>query len=84
MLPVVDPDGQRTGRQAVSHTLALLPFSLFPFVFHLAGPVYLAGALVLGAAYLWFAIQFSRQLTVEGAQPAFFHVHHPIFRCSWA
>ena len=72
MLPVVDPSGERTGRQAVSHTLGLLPFSLCPFVFHLAGPTYLAGALVLGAAYLWFAIQFSRQLTVTGARRLFF------------
>jgi protoheme IX farnesyltransferase len=72
MLPVVDPTGERTGRQAVSHTLGLLPFSLCPFVFHLAGPVYLAGALLLGAAYLWFAVQFSRQLTVTGARRLFF------------
>jgi protoheme IX farnesyltransferase len=72
MLPVVDPAGERTGRQAVSHTLGLLPFSLCPFVFHLAGPVYLAGALLLGAAYLWFAVQFSRQLTVAGARRLFF------------
>jgi heme o synthase len=72
MLPVVDPTGERTGRQAVSHTLGLLPFSLCPFVFHLAGPVYLVGALVLGAAYLWFAVQFSRQLTISGARRLFF------------
>jgi protoheme IX farnesyltransferase len=72
MLPAVDPSGERTGRQAVSHTLGLLPFSLCPFIFHLAGPVYLAGALLLGAAYLWFAFQFSRQLTVTGARRLFF------------
>jgi protoheme IX farnesyltransferase len=72
MLPVVDPSGERTGRQAVSHTLGLLPFSLCPFVFHLAGPVYLAGALLLGAAYLWFAIQFSRQLSLTAARRLFF------------
>ena len=72
MLPVVDPSGERTGRQAVSHTLGLLPFSLCPFVFHLAGPTYLAGALVLGAAYLWFAIQFSRQLSLTAARRLFF------------
>ena len=45
MLPVVDPDGQRTGRQAVSHTLGLLPVSLCPFLFQMAGPIYLVGAL---------------------------------------
>ncbi len=50
MLPVVDPLGVRTGRQAVSHTLGLLPVSLCPFLFHLAGPVYLCGAL---AAWAW-------------------------------
>jgi heme o synthase len=72
MLPVVDPSGERTGRQAVSHTLGLLPFSLCPFVFHLAGPTYLAGAVVLGAAYLWFAIQFSRQLSLTAARRLFF------------
>jgi heme o synthase len=72
MLPVVDPAGERTGRQAVSHTLGLLPISLFPFVFHLAGLLYLAGALVLGLAYLWFAIRFSRQLTAAGARRLFF------------
>ena len=72
MLPVVDPTGQRTGRQAVSHTLGLLPVSLCPFLFHLAGPVYLCGALVLGLAYLWFALQFSRCLTVPRARQLFF------------
>ena len=72
MLPVVDPTGERTGRQAVSHALGLLPVSLCPFVFHLAGPVYLAGALGLGLAYLWFAIQFSRRLSIPGARRLFF------------
>ena len=68
MLPVIDPDGLRTGQQAVSHTLALLVVSLSPFVFKMSGPVYLAGALVLGAGYLWYAIQFSRQLRFARAE----------------
>ena len=72
MLPVVDPTGERTGRQAVSHTLGLLPVSLFPYVFHLAGPVYLFGAFGLGLAFLWFAIQFSRHLTIPRARQLFF------------
>ena len=62
MLPVVDPDGCRTGQQAVSHALALLVVSLCPFVFKMTGTIYLAGALILGAGYLWFAFQFLRQL----------------------
>ena len=72
MLPVVDPEGKRTGSQAVSHTLGLLPVSFAPFVFQLAGPVYLLGALILGLAYLWFAIQFSRGLTIPHARKLFF------------
>ncbi len=72
MLPVIDPDGRRTARQAVSHTLGLLPISLCPFLFHLTGTVYLIGALVLGAAFLWFAIQFARHLTVPRARQLFY------------
>ena len=78
MLPVVDPDGRRTGQQAISHTLALLAVSLSPFIFGLAGPVYLVAAVVLGAGYLGCAIQFSRQLrfaraalTLSGARQLF-------------
>jgi protoheme IX farnesyltransferase len=68
MLPVVDPDGCRTGQQAVSHALALLFVSLCPFVLKMAGVFYLAGALVLGAGYLWFAFQFLRQLRLHEAE----------------
>jgi protoheme IX farnesyltransferase len=71
MLPVVDESGERTGRQAVSHALGLLPIGLSPFLLHLAGPVYLAGALGLGLAYLWFALQFSRYLSVSRARQLF-------------
>jgi protoheme IX farnesyltransferase len=71
MLPVVEPAGHRTGRQAVSHSLALLFVSLCPFAFKVAGPGYLAGALVLGMVFLWCAVQFSRQLTVARARRLF-------------
>src|SRR5439155_11542147 len=71
MLPVVDPEGHRTGRQAVSHTLGLLPVSLCPFLFKLTGMVYLIGALVLGLTFLWFAIQFARHLTIPRARQLF-------------
>jgi protoheme IX farnesyltransferase len=72
MLPAVDPDGLRTGSQAVSHTLGLLTVSLAPFVFGLVGAVYLAGALVLGLVFLFAAIQFSRQLSRPRARQLFF------------
>ncbi len=72
MLPNVDPDGSRTAQQAVSHTLGLLPISLCPFLFHLAGPVYLTGAVLLGAAYLWCAIEFAKRLDIPSAKKLFF------------
>ncbi len=72
MLPGIDPDGQRTAQQAVSTTLALLAVSLFPFVFKMAGTFYLVGAIILGAGFLWGAIQFSRQLTLTRARQLFF------------
>ena len=72
MLPAVDPDGSRTAHQSVNHTLLLLPVSLFPFLFHLAGPFYLAGAIVLGTAYLGCAIRFARRLDVPSAKRLFF------------
>jgi protoheme IX farnesyltransferase len=72
MLPVVDPEGRRTGHQAVSCTLALLVVSLCPYLFNLAGPVYLAGALVLGLTYGWFAFRFSRERTVSRARQLFY------------
>ena len=71
MLPLVDPDGQRTGQQAVTHTLALLLVSLFPYYFHMAGSFYLAGALLLGLVYLWYAILFARELTLARARHLF-------------
>jgi protoheme IX farnesyltransferase len=71
MLPVVDPGGERTGRQALCHTLGLLPVSLCPFLFRLAGPAYLAGALLLGGAFVWCAFQFSRQLSLQRARLLF-------------
>lgn len=72
MLPVVDPNGERTARQTVCHTLGLLPVSLFPFLFKMVGPVYCLGALVLGLMFLGFAIAFSRHMTQARARHLFY------------
>jgi len=72
MLPAFDPTGSRTGQQSVSHTLGLLPISLCPFLFQLAGPVYLAAALILGFAYFGCAIQFAKRLDTASAKRLFF------------
>jgi len=54
MLPVRDPDGVRTGRQAVSHTLGLIPVALPGLSGWLALLIF--GPLLLGIAFLWCAI----------------------------
>lgn len=71
MLPSVDPDGSRTAHQSVNHTMLLLPVSLCPFLFHLAGTFYLAGAMILGVGYLWCAIRFAKRLDVKSAKQLF-------------
>jgi len=72
MLPSVDPDGARTGRQAISHTMGLLMVSLVPFLLRMTGPIYVLGAVVLGGLFLAAAILFSRQLTRTRARQLFF------------
>lgn len=72
MLPVIDTNGERTSRQALSNMLALLAISLSPFRFQLVGKTYLVGALVLGVWFLFCAIQFSRRLDVASARKLFY------------
>lgn len=72
MLPVVDPDGLRTGRSTISHTIGLLAISLFPFLYRMAGVWYLAGAVVLGIVFLAQAIRFARRLDQPSARGLFF------------
>ena len=72
MLPVIEPDGHSTGRQAVAYAAALLPLSLAPTPLHMAGDVYFAGALMLGVAFLWLAISFARSRSVRDARRLFF------------
>jgi protoheme IX farnesyltransferase len=71
MLPVVEPDGGRTGEQSVSYTVALVVAGVTPFLLKLAGPVYLAGAIILGLGYLGCAIRFSRERTLKRARVLF-------------
>jgi heme o synthase len=72
MLPAIDPDGERTGRQAFCHTLGLLAISLSPFLFKLVGPVYLVGAVVLGVGFMGCALLFSLRRTHVRAKGLFY------------
>jgi protoheme IX farnesyltransferase len=68
MLPVVDPDGRRTGRQMVAYCLALIAVSLAPVVLGSAGLVYLIGALLLGGGFLATTLLFRRETGVPQAR----------------
>jgi protoheme IX farnesyltransferase len=59
MLPVIDPEGRRAGRQAVVYAALLIPVSLVPALVGLSGTFYLAFALTSGIILLWLAIRFA-------------------------
>lgn len=72
MLPVIEPDGRSTGRQAVLYAAALVPLSLAPTLTHMAGTLYFAGALTLGIAFFWLSVRFARTRDVKDARRLFF------------
>lgn len=72
LLPIVEPDGVSTGRQALLYAAALLPVSLAPTAVAMTGVVYVTGAAVLGFAFLWLAFRFSRTRSMPDARKLFF------------
>jgi protoheme IX farnesyltransferase len=72
MLPVLEPDGRRTGQQAVIYSLLLLPVSLMPTALGVAGLGYFTLALALGLGMLVFSIRFARHRTDETARALFY------------
>lgn len=63
MLPVVDPDGRRTGRQSLFYSLGFLGFSLIPLypAVMAAHPLYVASLLptfLIGALYVRASLAF--------------------------
>jgi heme o synthase len=71
MLPVVEPDGRRTGRHAALFAAALVPVTLVPAIVGVSGAIYAAAALILGAALLWLAIRFAAARTDAAAKALF-------------
>jgi protoheme IX farnesyltransferase len=49
-----------TRLQILLYTILLLVVSVLPFVMHMSGLLYLAGALVLGAGFLYYAIRLMK------------------------
>jgi len=71
MLPVVDPEGGVTGRQAVANSVALLVVSVTPVLARMAGDIYLVGALVLGVLFTYAAGVAAVRRTVAAARTLF-------------
>lgn len=59
MLPVVEDDGRSTARRIVAYSLILIPLSLLPSIFGMAGKIYLVGAFVLSAALFYFGARLA-------------------------
>jgi protoheme IX farnesyltransferase len=72
MLPVIEPDGRSTARQAVVYAAALLPVSLAPTLVGMAGVLYFGGALVLSLLFLGLALRFGVTRSIPDARRLFF------------
>ena len=71
MLPVIDPTGHFTGRQAVANSVALVAVSFGPGLAGMAGSAYVVGAAVLGACFLAAAIHAARKRSIPAARLLF-------------
>ena len=72
MLPVIEPDGRRTGRQALWYSVALVGASLTPFFAGVSGRFALAIAALLGAALVALSARFASTRT-DGTARALFY-----------
>ncbi|HKY20524.1 MAG TPA: heme o synthase [Vicinamibacterales bacterium] len=71
LLPVVEPNGKSTGRQAVLFSIALVPVSLAPYFLGISGAIYAMSAVAGGVALLAFAVSFAIARTNERARRLF-------------
>lgn len=72
MLPVVEPDGESTSRRMLWFSLALLPISVLPKFFAMAGNFYLVGALILGLIYVYASLRSVFDCSVVRARQVLF------------
>jgi heme o synthase len=72
LLPVTEPDGRRTGHQALLYAAVLWPVSLMPAVVGLAGAPYSIVATALGFAFIALAAVFAQDRSMISARRLFF------------
>jgi heme o synthase len=71
LLPVLEPDGRRTGRQALLYAAALWPVSLMPTLVGLAGDFYIVVATVLGCVLIVLSARFAHARSLQAARRLF-------------
>ena len=59
MLPVVEQDGRSTARRILAYSIILIPLSILPSIFGMAGKTYLVSALVLSIALFYFGAKLA-------------------------
>ena len=73
LLPVLEPDGRRTGQQALLYAAALWPVSLLPALVGIAGAPYSIVAAVLGFGLIALSALFARDRTTRTARQLFLY-----------
>lgn len=72
MLPVIEPDGRSTARQAVVYSAALLPLAMAPTLLGMTGTAYFIGAFALTVALLTLAVRFAGSRSTPAARQLFY------------
>ena len=70
MLPVVEEDGRSTARRILIYSLLLIPVSVLPSFFGMAGKIYLVGAVILGFGVLYFGVRLAFLNLPLGSAPS--------------
>ncbi len=68
MLPVVEPDGISTFRHSLFYCVLLLAVSILPSFMGMSGKIYLAGAIILGAGFMYAGWQLLRSHSLADAR----------------
>ena len=71
LLPVLEPDGRRTGQQALLYAAALWPVSLLPALVGLADAPYSIIATALGLVFIALAARFAGERSMAHARRLF-------------
>jgi heme o synthase len=59
MLPVVEQDGRSTARRILAYSIILIPLSMLPSIFGMAGKTYLVAALLLSVSLFYFGAKLA-------------------------